>query len=419
MKKIETLLNIDLGQTFDTRKGLNRSTKEIPSEILERLEAGEFTCEMIAELSKSYPIFRYRTCITIHGNWGNVGKQRIGDYTNIIQNGNGSTEIKYSAIDIEKIETIRKLLRSVKSDFFFHSNSSERYFYKTVNTRDAEQYNKVVSEMKLIAERVKSANIYGYLNLYAASSLYGGVDVILQIHPLSIPQGEEMNFCYLLTGTDAQTWNAKIEAVKEAERLAEIESERREAERKAEQERARIAAEPIFEQGRKVLTGAGYAKEEKTLIEQGKVYVKLSVRDGKPIYTASQYTKKPQQKKWRVTECTSENLTFEFKEYGQRETILTTQSGYVLPSVKPQHIKPIDDTTKRLLGQPKPIQADGVKVIDYSERAVAIYGNTKPIKEELKAIGARFNMFLTIDGVKQAGWILPATRRSELNFINS
>ena len=61
--------------------------------------------------------------------------------------------------------------------------------------------------------------------------------------------------------------------------------------------------------------------------------------------------------------------------------------------------------------------AEGVKVIQYSEKAVAIYGNTKPIKDTLKSIGARFNPFLTIEGTKQAGWILPSAQREKLSAI--
>lgn len=49
---------------------------------------------------------------------------------------------------------------------------------------------------------------------------------------------------------------------------------------------------------------------------------------------------------------------------------------------------------------------EGLEVVDYSEKAVAIFGNTKAVKEELKAAGARFNMFLIRDGVKTPGWIL-------------
>ena len=57
MKKIEELLNIDLGRKFDTPKKLNRSTSQVRSEIVDELEAGSFTSEMIAELRKDYPIF--------------------------------------------------------------------------------------------------------------------------------------------------------------------------------------------------------------------------------------------------------------------------------------------------------------------------------------------------------------------------
>jgi len=47
-----------------------------------------------------------------------------------------------------------------------------------------------------------------------------------------------------------------------------------------------------------------------------------------------------------------------------------------------------------------------LEVVDYSEKAVAIFGDTKAVKEELKAAGARFNMYLIRDGVKTPGWIL-------------
>mgnify|MGYP007001836296 FL=1 len=57
-----------------------------------------------------------------------------------------------------------------------------------------------------------------------------------------------------------------------------------------------------------------------------------------------------------------------------------------------------------------------VKIItvDYSDKAIAIFGDTKVIKDKLKQIGARFNPFLNYDGKKQAGWILPVTKRELL-----
>ena len=46
-----------------------------------------------------------------------------------------------------------------------------------------------------------------------------------------------------------------------------------------------------------------------------------------------------------------------------------------------------------------------IKVVDYSEKAVAVIGNTKQFKTELKSAGGRFNPHLTVNGNKVAGWI--------------
>jgi hypothetical protein len=43
--------------------------------------------------------------------------------------------------------------------------------------------------------------------------------------------------------------------------------------------------------------------------------------------------------------------------------------------------------------------------VDYSEKAIAVFGDTKAIKEQLKGLGGRFNPSLNYDGEKRAGWI--------------
>ena len=61
-----------------------------------------------------------------------------------------------------------------------------------------------------------------------------------------------------------------------------------------------------------------------------------------------------------------------------------------------------------------------VKIYDYSDRAIAIYGDYKdilPIKDQLKAIGCRYNKFLNINGVKTPGWIVSAKKRDEVEKI--
>lgn len=55
-----------------------------------------------------------------------------------------------------------------------------------------------------------------------------------------------------------------------------------------------------------------------------------------------------------------------------------------------------------------------ITVEEYSEKALAIRGeDTKTIKEQLKGIGAKWNANLK----NGAGWILPKTKRSQLDSI--
>jgi len=58
-------------------------------------------------------------------------------------------------------------------------------------------------------------------------------------------------------------------------------------------------------------------------------------------------------------------------------------------------------------------------IVDYSEKAIAMFGDTKPIKDELKLLGGRFNPKLTHDGEKKAGWIFSkSNRKRSKEFIN-
>ena len=51
------------------------------------------------------------------------------------------------------------------------------------------------------------------------------------------------------------------------------------------------------------------------------------------------------------------------------------------------------------------VTVEGLEIVDYSEKAVAVFGNTKAIKEHLKELGGRFNPSLNYNGEKRAGWI--------------
>ena len=56
------------------------------------------------------------------------------------------------------------------------------------------------------------------------------------------------------------------------------------------------------------------------------------------------------------------------------------------------------------------IEAKGLQIIDYSEKAIAIVGETRAIKETLKNLGGRFNRHLSCG----AGWIFSKTKETTL-----
>ncbi len=61
-----------------------------------------------------------------------------------------------------------------------------------------------------------------------------------------------------------------------------------------------------------------------------------------------------------------------------------------------------------------------MQVENYSERAVAIFGDTKPFKDQLLALGGKFNENLRRGEEKTPGWIFPVKRKEELErFIST
>lgn len=60
-----------------------------------------------------------------------------------------------------------------------------------------------------------------------------------------------------------------------------------------------------------------------------------------------------------------------------------------------------------------------IEIIDYSPYSIAVFGDTKIIKDKLKELGGRYNPNLTIRDVKQAGWIFKKNMRQQVQDIAS
>lgn len=55
-------------------------------------------------------------------------------------------------------------------------------------------------------------------------------------------------------------------------------------------------------------------------------------------------------------------------------------------------------------------------LVEYSAKAVAVFGETRAIKDELRAMGGRFNSRLTFNGQRLAGWIFSKAQERRLAY---
>lgn len=170
LEDIETLCDYST-KNFDTRKGLNRSEKKIPKDLIEQIEDERFTFEMIQTLGKSFPIFKYKTCLTIHGNFNLETVPKIGGYKSVVQNKNGSIEVKWVAIDLNKKNEIYSKVSGlnricdipIKWNFYTNSSSSSFSCFKVITKENAE---KVLSDFRQLERNLKAINFIGKVGLY-------------------------------------------------------------------------------------------------------------------------------------------------------------------------------------------------------------------------------------------------------------
>lgn len=80
------------------------------------------------------------------------------------------------------------------------------------------------------------------------------------------------------------------------------------------------------------------------------------------------------------------------------------------------HIKKADNTPPTPPKEASTTSKANCTLVEYSAKAVAVFGDTKPIKDELRAMGGSFNSRLTLNGKKLAGWIFPKSKEPRLAY---
>ena len=95
--------------------------------------------------------------------------------------------------------------------------------------------------------------------------------------------------------------------------------------------------------------------------------------------------------------------------YDRKRTI--EEFAYTAGNEDNIHLSKTDTTPPN---KPTEESKGGCTLVEYSAKVVAVFGDTKSIKDELKAMGGRFNSHLTFNGKRLAGWIFSKSQEQQL-----
>ena len=140
--------------------------------------------------------------------------------------------------------------------------------------------------------------------------------------------------------------------------------------------------------------GTAYLSEEKEEYEHREKYTG----------GAGYYLGKSKYNGWIITK---ERFFGTRQQYIERYALIAGDEANICVNVKTE--KPQHAATETVTGD--------FIIVDYSEKALAVFGDTRPIKDRLTAIGGRFNAKLTHEGVKTAGWVFSKTKEQELRNL--
>ena len=63
---------------------------------------------------------------------------------------------------------------------------------------------------------------------------------------------------------------------------------------------------------------------------------------------------------------------------------------------------------------PETVADARVEIVEYSAKSIAVFGDTKPLRDTLRDLNGLFRAYLTHDGTRCAGWIFSKRREQEV-----
>ena len=380
----------------DSKHILNTNPdKEIDISYLDLLEKEGVTLEQLKEFeNEGLDIFRYKTQITIHGIFPTLKSKRIGDYKSLIENKNRSIGVKWRAIDLDKKKEVFTLFQRYYKGFSIVSSSQHFFLRKYDFVKDKEDFEKKYTELKEIACKIDKKLFYGNVSIFTAKYI-GQLLLVMDIHLNAIDKNNIPKFITKATGVKYQDILNEIKLENEAKDKETLRIEK--------QKEANKEAKEKYIQENIIPKGFILEKNHKVL-KPGDIIFALSTYI-KPDYTISKF---------------SENYYLVISDNNKLKYITIQDENDTDPEI--QRTRPINDLNGRNFYYKPKIRVEmkvndkpNIRIVDYSEKAVAIYGDTKPYKGELKSMGGSYNSRLK----EGPGWIFKASKKEELKkFFN-
>ncbi len=278
-KKADLVLESIQKGDFDTPKKLNRSEKKIPQTIIDQIEGGEFTSEMMAELAKKFPIFTYKSCLTIHGDFPDIVRAYIGNYKNIRQNANGSLEVLYSAIDLDKVRNVNRIAGEHGIWRLINTDSRGHFFNLSKPVRNQAELDAAKTDFYAKAKQLTLVPFTGHISIWLSRDQFGGISLYLTTYVYTIKAGAEKEFVRAAKGWTVEQMAEAYEAEVEANKQREKEQAERDAARKAKEDAYNELAAPY------IAKLAGLKKASMPELKKGRVAVQVVQGNmGNPLY---------------------------------------------------------------------------------------------------------------------------------------
>jgi len=175
------------------------------------------TSEELEVMAKAgLKIFRYKTQITIHGLFPELGNNRIGGYTNLFQNKNQSIGVRYNAIDEQKR---KRIADKIGYAGFQYSRTSTDCSFGMSKAITKDNWESVLAEMKAMKAKINTSLFTGWVSLFRGEA-WGFQYLCLSVHISIIPERNVQPFI------DSLISENEIEAIIEAKRLKKEQRER-------------------------------------------------------------------------------------------------------------------------------------------------------------------------------------------------